>query len=319
MSITNRFLLYAFITIQLLVICVWMNLYRRNNITHQLSKRENKTITVTKKAKGRHKKCPLIPLNLVGSLKIDKTRQTWEACERKYSMVKDGRYKPDDCTARQKVAILIPFRDRESHLTIFLNHIHAFLMKQQLEYAIYVVEQAKGLEFNRGFLFNVGFKEALKDSDYDCFVLHDVDLLPENDHNIYTCPVDQPKHLAVASEKWQYRLPYTSYFGGVSALTREQYEAINGFSNSFFGWGGEDDDFYNRVMWSKMSIYRTINDVGRYSSLEHKPAVANPQRHEIVSKGKERMWKDGLNTLKYETLQKTNKKLYIHVSVKISK
>lgn len=25
---------------------------------------ENKTITVTKKAKGRHKKCPLIPLNL---------------------------------------------------------------------------------------------------------------------------------------------------------------------------------------------------------------------------------------------------------------
>lgn len=56
-------------------------------------------------------------------------------------MVKDGRYKPDNCTARQKVAILIPFRDRESHLTIFLNHIHAFLMKQQLEYAIYVVEQ----------------------------------------------------------------------------------------------------------------------------------------------------------------------------------
>lgn len=56
-------------------------------------------------------------------------------------MVKDGRYKPDDCTARQKVAILIPFRDRERHLTIFLNHIHAFLMKQQLEYAIYVVEQ----------------------------------------------------------------------------------------------------------------------------------------------------------------------------------
>lgn len=56
-------------------------------------------------------------------------------------MVKDGRYQPDNCTARQKVAILIPFRDRESHLTIFLNHIHAFLMKQQLEYAIYVVEQ----------------------------------------------------------------------------------------------------------------------------------------------------------------------------------
>lgn len=68
----------------------------------------------------------------------------------------------------------------------------------------YFYFQTKGLEFNRGFLFNVGYKEALKDSDYDCFVLHDVDLLPENDHNIYTCP-DQPKHLAIASEKWQYK------------------------------------------------------------------------------------------------------------------
>lgn len=46
-----------------------------------------------------------------------------------------------------------------------------------------------------------------------------------------------------------FRLPYTSYFGGVSALTREQYEAVNGFSNEFFGWGGEDDDFYNRFMF----------------------------------------------------------------------
>lgn len=46
-----------------------------------------------------------------------------------------------------------------------------------------------------------------------------------------------------------FRLPYASYFGGVSALTREQYETINGFSNEFFGWGGEDDDFYNRFMF----------------------------------------------------------------------
>lgn len=40
-----------------------------------------------------------------------------------------------------------------------------------------------------------------------------------------------------------FRLPYETNFGGVSALTKEQYEAVNGFSNSFFGWGGEDDDF----------------------------------------------------------------------------
>ena len=65
--------------------------------------------------------------------------------------------------------------------------------------------QSKGLEFNRGFLFNVGFKEALKDSDYECFILHDVDLLPENDYNTYTCSTDHPKHFSAAIDKWKYK------------------------------------------------------------------------------------------------------------------
>ena len=38
-------------------------------------------------------------------------------------------------------------------------------------------------------------------------------------------------------------------------MTREQYEAINGFSNSFFGWGGEDDDLYNSL---KLCPFRTL-------------------------------------------------------------
>lgn len=29
-------------------------------------------------------------------------------------------------------------------------------------------------------------------------------------------------------------------------MTKEQYETVNGFSNIFYGWGGEDDDLYNR-------------------------------------------------------------------------
>ena len=43
-----------------------------------------------------------------------------------------------------------------------------------------------------------------------------------------------------------HRLPYSEFFGGVSGLTVEQFRKINGFPNAFWGWGGEDDDLWNR-------------------------------------------------------------------------
>lgn len=41
-------------------------------------------------------------------------------------------------------------------------------------------------------------------------------------------------------------LPYPQYFGGVSALTPDQYLKMNGFPNEYWGWGGEDDDIATR-------------------------------------------------------------------------
>jgi hypothetical protein len=43
-----------------------------------------------------------------------------------------------------------------------------------------------------------------------------------------------------------FRLPYPGFVGGIASLSILQYKIINGFSNSFFGWGGEDDDFKRR-------------------------------------------------------------------------
>ena len=53
-----------------------------------------------------------------------------------------GRYEPAECQSRNKVAIVVPFRDRVKHLRIFLRHIHSFLQRQQLAYAIFVIEQS---------------------------------------------------------------------------------------------------------------------------------------------------------------------------------
>ena len=52
-----------------------------------------------------------------------------------------GRWRPSGCRARHRVAVVIPYRDREAHLRLFLQHMHPFLQKQQLDYGIYVVEQ----------------------------------------------------------------------------------------------------------------------------------------------------------------------------------
>ena len=84
--------------------------------------------------------------------------------------------------------------------------------------------QAGYTKFNRALLFNVGFAEALRDNPHwECFIFHDVDLMPEDDRNLYTCPVSQPRHMSVAVDTMNYTLMYNSLFGGVSALSRDPY------------------------------------------------------------------------------------------------
>uniref|UniRef100_A0A6B2FY48 Beta-1,4-N-acetylgalactosaminyltransferase bre-4 (Trinotate prediction) n=1 Tax=Myxobolus squamalis TaxID=59785 RepID=A0A6B2FY48_MYXSQ len=146
---------------------------------------------------------------------------------------------------QQKIAIIIPFRNRDTQLNTFLNHMHPFLIKQKLNYRIFVVEQVENSTFNRAMLLNIGFVESLQYDFFNCFIFHDIDLLPENDHNIYGCE-NAPSHFSVAIDTMNYTLPYPSIFGGIEVFKKSQFMAINGFSNLFWGWGGEDDDLYDR-------------------------------------------------------------------------
>ena len=57
--------------------------------------------------------------------------------------------------------------------------------------------------FNKGRLMNAAFKEAWKIADFDCFIFHDVDLIPEDDRNKYTCP-EQPRHMSPSVDKFKY-------------------------------------------------------------------------------------------------------------------
>lgn len=150
--------------------------------------------------------CPATPPDLVGPIEVDTQPEYIENVEKRLEdkITLGGRYKPSDCRARDRVAVVVPFRDRKQHLPVLLKNLHPFLMKQQIDYGIFLVEQSIDGSFNRAKLMNVGFAEALKLYEWDCFVFHDVDLLPLDDRNLYTCP-DQPRHMSVAVDTFGFK------------------------------------------------------------------------------------------------------------------
>ncbi|XP_027026275.1 beta-1,4-galactosyltransferase 3 [Tachysurus fulvidraco] len=273
-------------------------------------------------AEQQHRGCLLPSPLLVGPVfvHLSSPLSLEEIKEKNPLVTPGGHYRPPDCEPRHHTAIVVPYRNRQSHLRTLLYHLHPFLQRQQIHYGIYIVHQSGNSTFNRAKLLNVGVREALKEEDWGCIFLHDVDLLPENDHNTYTCHTQYPTHLSVAMDKFRYRLPYPQYFGGVSAVTPDQYLKMNGFPNQYWGWGGEDDDIAARVRLSGMKIVRPPVAVGHYKMIKHKGDKGNeqnPRRFDLLKHTRLNWRSDGLNSLNYELLSKELEPLYTNLSVNI--
>lgn len=238
-----------------------------------------------------------------------------------FALQKGGRFKPKDCIALQKVAIIIPFRKRDEHLKYWLYYLHPILQRQQLDYGVYIINQNGDDTFNRAKLLNVGYAEALKEYDYNCFVFSDVDLIPMDDRNTYKC-FSQPRHLSVSMDKFGFKLPYNQYFGGVSSMSKEQFLKINGFPNNYWGWGGEDDDIFNRLSSKGMSISRPSGAIGKCRMIRHerdKQNDPNPQRFDRIAHTRETMHKDGINSLSYKVVKVEKDKLFTKITVDLGK
>ncbi|XP_060082044.1 beta-1,4-N-acetylgalactosaminyltransferase bre-4-like [Ylistrum balloti] len=263
-------------------------------------------------------KCPENPPKLVGPLATYKRSPSFPEIEKEYSwLLAGGCYTPLECQSDHRVAVIIPYRNRQQQLKTFLYNIHPILQRQQIHYGIYVIEQSGNSTFNRALLMNIGYAESVKINNYNCFVFHDVDLIPEDDRIHYGCG-KQPRHLSAAIDKFQYRLPYKNLFGGVSQLPKEVFVRINGFSNKYFGWGGEDDDLSVRVRTEGYTVERYSMNIARYRMIkhEHESSIAqNFSRFGLLKKANKRYKTDGLNSLKYQVLNITYNKLYTMVSV----
>jgi len=159
-----------------------------------------------------------------------------------------------------RIAVIVPFRDlhaaqqRTSHRRAFVPFMLRYLSECKLkDFTVMLVEQSDdGRKFNRGKLLNIGF-DLLKDS-HDAFIFHDVDLLPGDDlRDSYSVipATGKPIHIARC---WGRYSNNPKYFGGIVSFCRGDFERLNGYPNNFWGWGGEDDELYNRLKQCGLSF-----------------------------------------------------------------
>jgi hypothetical protein len=213
-----------------------------------------------------------------------------------------------------KTAIIVPFRDdtqeraREKQLDKFTKYMADYL--KDVNYKIFLIQQESGdrRKFNRGALLNIGF-EIAENEGYTNFIFHDVDLLPSKELKEYYIepPKDGPVHIAAV---WDRYGKNPNYFGGIVAFNETMFQKINGYPNNFWGWGGEDDELYNRVKKfytvkkaSKGSVV-DLENMNLEEKLEYlrENNLKFMQKREALEKHKTTWKYNGLSNLNYEQI-----------------
>lgn len=193
---------------------------------------------------------------------------------------------------------IIPYRNRRQHLEPFCRALQGR--------KIVIVEQDGFEPFNRAKLLNIGFLET--QAEHYCF--HDIDMIPID---VDYSPSDVA-HLAGIASQFNNKLPYPTYFGGVTIFSREAFLKVNGYSNKFWGWGSEDDEMYNNVVNNGYEVERRNC---RFRSISHSPADRSHHAKNILTNLAGRQEDDGLSNCKYEVISKVESAKYVWLKVNI--
>jgi hypothetical protein len=197
---------------------------------------------------------------------------------------------------RGRVALVVPYRDnprqgRAAQLGRFLEFFAGGGLgaREGPGFDVFVVEQSAGARFNRGLLLDAGFLAAEDAAaragapPYESVVVHDVDLLPDRAAlAAYGARPDRPVHLSAPSVYGKY--PSDVFLGGALALSPADFRRAGGFPTHVFGWGAEDDIFYDRLAAAGVAGVWD-NARGRITEMPHPtsigvPGEANPRHWE---------------------------------------
>ncbi|BHF78521.1 hypothetical protein SprV_0602163400 [Sparganum proliferum] len=212
------------------------------------------------------------------------------------------------------------------HLFQFLTRMLPFLSTQRRQYVIIITEQAGNQAFNRAKLFNVAVKEIRKSAPgdrlhgIDCFIFHDVDKVPTSSTTVYECG-QNVRQLATAfrsdsGTRWLYR----EFLGAVTALSWEHVEKLNGASNIFYGWGGEDDELAIRLRLNNITVDRPSSIDGIFDEFDsNHPRDKNGERYKLIAeKNVASRWRnDGINQTRYQLLSRIDYDIFVWILVSV--
>ena len=212
--------------------------------------------------------------------------------------------------------ILIPYRNRKKHINYFIKNSIPLLDKYLNNYKVIVIEQYNDYKFNRGLLLNIGYDIC---KNYAIYIFtHDVDLNPKKNTiiNMYNKSVEKNQIIGIYTSKF-------NTLGGIIKLKTDTFKKINGFSNTFWGWGLEDTDLQNRAETFNIKIDKYIKnrDKNRYEfftifedfNYRNITKNYNKRNHFIKNKfkslsllnKKKNIFSSGVNNLKYNIINKT--------------
>ena len=189
------------------------------------------------------------------------------------------------------------------------------------------VAQVDALPFNRAALANAGFEppprrlgaRARLDRRADDYVaVQDVDRWPvdasEGGGGNRTCAAAVADYYSHPAEAPRVLHP-SSYTGGVLLVRAAQYEAVNGFSNRFWGWGHEDNEMFGRLRWCGLTprhgallddcmVHRDCSECARAKPQSTSAALLLETRNIALAqvalrRPREAMRADGLSTLNF--------------------
>ncbi|VDN09068.1 unnamed protein product [Dibothriocephalus latus] len=238
-------------------------------------------------------------------------------------------FMPEFDYTKEKVAIIVPYRNRSQQLYAFLHHMWPFLSKQRKQYVLIVTEQAGTTAFNRAKLFNVAVravKESSNDDDqlYDinCFILHDVDKVPISPSVVYECGQNFCHDICVTTRPYCIFRMYGAFMGAATAFRWEHIKTINGASNLFYGWGGENDDLRIRLKANKIPVDQPPAREGMFYEFEREHPASVENRREDIGlmdpQNATHRWKtDGINQTRYTLLKRIDYNFFIWLLVSI--